>query len=90
MNTAYLIQKALLLSLLIGAPLVLFTVVVGLLIGFVQAVMQLQEQSLPFGIKLVGVVFLLVLLGHWMTGQLLSFLIEVLDQLPYLSGRSNG
>lgn len=85
MSVAYLIQKALLLTLYISAPLVGATVLIGIVIGFVQTIMQLQEQSLPFGLKLIATILLLAVLGHWMTAQLMGFLIEIFDQLPYLS-----
>jgi type III secretion HrpO family protein len=85
MTSAYLIHKTLLLSLYLCAPLVGAVVVLGVIIGFIQTIMQLQEQSLPFGIKLVVVVILLVILGEWMTGQLLGFLNEIFDQIPYMS-----
>ena len=84
MNIPYLLQKALILTLYISAPLIVVTIVLGIVIGIVQSVMQLQEQSLPFGIKLVATVMILALLGHWMGGQLLGFLVEIMDQLPYI------
>ncbi len=86
MTTAYLIQKALLLSLIIAAPLVGATVIIGLIISLVQAVMQLQEQSLPFGLKLIATVGLLVSLGPWMSGELMVFLSQILDQLAWNGG----
>lgn len=84
MTTAFLIQKALLLSLIISAPLVGATVIIGLVISLIQAVMQLQEQSLPFGIKLVVTVGLLVALGPWIAGELMVFFSQILDQLVWV------
>lgn len=81
MTVAYLIQKALILSLYLCGPLVGVAVVIGVLVGFFQTILQLQEQSLPFGIKLFATVLLLAILGHWMSSLLLGFLSEILDQL---------
>lgn len=88
MTVAYLLQKALLLSLYLAGPLVAATVVIGLVIGFLQSALQLQEQALPFGIKLFVIIVMTALLGHWMTGQLLAFLVEIFDQMPWL-GKGN-
>lgn len=84
MSVAYLIQKALLLSLYLCGPLVGLTVIIGVVIGFFQTILQLQEQSLPFGLKLLATVLMLAVLGHWMSGLLLGFLSEILDQLVHI------
>ncbi|KYP11120.1 MAG: hypothetical protein A0129_09320 [Limnobacter sp. CACIAM 66H1] len=64
--------------------MVLMTVLVGVLIGILQAVFQLQDQSLPFGIKVFGTVALLVTLGPWMGDLLIQFTNGLLDQVAYL------
>jgi len=51
--------------------------VVGLLVGLFQTVTQLQEQTLPFGIKLLAVSFCLFLLSGWYGEVLLNFGHEV-------------
>lgn len=51
--------------------------VVGLLVGLFQTVTQLQEQTLPFGIKLLAVSFSLFLLSGWYSEVLLNFGHEV-------------
>lgn len=51
--------------------------VVGLLVGLFQTVTQLQEQTLPFGIKLLAVSFCLFLLSGWYGEVLLNFGREV-------------
>jgi type III secretory pathway component EscS len=86
MTVAYLIQKALLLSLYLCGPLVGVAVLIGVIVGFFQSILQLQEQSLPFGLKLLATVLLLALLGNWMAGLLLGFLVEIFDQMPYIGG----
>jgi type III secretion protein S len=51
---------------------------VGLLVGLFQTVTQLQEQTLPFGIKLLAVSFCLFLLSGWYSEVLLNFGREVM------------
>ncbi|MFC6841799.1 EscS/YscS/HrcS family type III secretion system export apparatus protein [Xanthomonas theicola] len=58
-------------------PVVVATVV-GLLVGLFQTVTQLQEQTLPFGIKLLAVSFCLFLLSGWYGEVLVNFGREVM------------
>lgn len=81
MASLYLIKKALFLSLLLSMPIVLVAVTVGLLVGFIQAVMQLQDQSLPFGIKLICAVVCLALIGPWMSSQLVQYTDNLFSQV---------
>lgn len=46
---------------------------VGLIVGLMQTVTQLQEQTLPFGIKLVAVFLSLVVLLSWLGSKVLEF-----------------
>ncbi|MEQ9106020.1 MAG: type III secretion system export apparatus subunit SctS [Limnobacter sp.] len=69
----YYVKQALWLTMLIGAPIILFTMITGLLLGFLQAVFQLQDQAFPFAIKLTGCTIILIVLGPWMADNLMQF-----------------
>lgn len=69
----YYVKQALWLTMLIGAPIVLFTMITGLLLGFLQAIFQLQDQAFPFAIKLTGCTLILIGLGPWMADNLMQF-----------------
>lgn len=71
-------NKALYLILILSAGPIFVATVVGLLVGLFQTVMQLQEQTLPFGIKLLCVTLCLFLLSGWYGEVLLGFGHEVL------------
>ncbi|PRP70982.1 EscS/YscS/HrcS family type III secretion system export apparatus protein [Chromobacterium amazonense] len=71
-------NKALSLVLLMSAWPIIVATVIGLLIGLFQTVTQLQEQTLPFGIKLFGVSLCLFLLSGWYGETLLNFSREVI------------
>jgi type III secretion protein S len=73
----YYVKQALFLTLVIAGPVVVVTAVMGLVLGFMQAIFQLQDQAMPFALKLVAVVFVLIALGPWMA----STLIEYTDQI---------
>ncbi|PRC93865.1 EscS/YscS/HrcS family type III secretion system export apparatus protein [Solimicrobium silvestre] len=70
-KTLYLVLK------LVLWPVIVATVV-GLLVGLFQTVTQLQEQTLPFGIKLLAVSFCLFMLSGWYGEVLLNFGREVM------------
>ena len=75
-------QQSLYLVLILSAPAVLVAMVVGLMISLVQATTQVQEQTLTFVPKLVGVMVILALTGPWTMMQLISFTQNVLEQFP--------
>ncbi|WP_368565612.1 type III secretion system export apparatus subunit SctS [Pseudoxanthomonas sp. UTMC 1351] len=79
-------NKTLYLILLLSAAPVIVATLVGLIVGLFQTVTQLQEQTLPYGLKLLSVVVCLIVLMGWMTGQMLEFADFAMQQA--LSPRS--
>jgi type III secretion HrpO family protein len=71
-------NKALYLMLMLVLLPVAVATIVGLLVGLFQTVTQLQEQTLPFGIKLLAVSLCLFLLSGWYGEVLLNFGREVM------------
>jgi flagellar biosynthetic protein FliQ len=66
-------REGLLLALLCSAPPVLAALVVGLLMGVLQAATQIQEQTLNLVPKIIAVSLALVVAGPWIGAQLLRF-----------------
>ncbi len=66
-------NRTLTLILLLSAAPVIVATVVGLLVGLFQTVTQLQEQTLPFGVKMLAVIVVLVLSIGWMSRMLIDF-----------------
>lgn len=71
-------NKTLYLILIMVAWPIIVATVVGLVIGLLQTVTQLQEQTLPFGFKLLAVGLVLFLLSGWYGRTLLDFSHEVI------------
>lgn len=71
-------NKTLYLVLLLSALPVLVATLVGLAIGLFQTVTQLQEQTLPFGAKMLAVVLTVVVLIDWLSGSMLDFAVFTL------------
>ena len=78
--------ETLYLVLLVSMPALLASLAVGLSIGILQAVTQVQEQTLTFVPKVVAVALVLVALGGWMTGELVRFTTELWTSIPRLVG----
>jgi type III secretion protein S len=72
MDIVYLFKQGMLLVVMLSAPPLITAVVVGVIVSLVQAVMQLQDQTLPFAIKLVAVGAALALSGRWVGVELLA------------------
>ena len=69
-------------GLLISAPLLGLSMLVGLLVSVVQVVTQIQEMSLTFVPKLVVVVAVMVAFGPWMLGKLLAYASSLIASIP--------
>jgi flagellar biosynthetic protein FliQ len=78
--------ETLYLVLIVSMPALLASLAVGLGLGVLQAVTQVQEQTLTFVPKLVAVAAVLALLGGWMTGELVRFTTELWTAIPRLVG----
>lgn len=78
--------ETLYLVLWVSLPALAASLVVGLGLGVLQAVTQVQEQTLTFVPKLVAVAAVLALLGGWMTGELVRFTTELWIAIPRLVG----
>ena len=79
-------SQAMSLALKVAGPLLLVGLVLGLLVSVFQAVTQIQEQSLTLIPKIVGVAVVVVVLGPWMLGQLVSYTTNLYTSIPSLVG----
>ncbi len=70
-------QSALFLVLKTAAPMLLISLVIGLVVSIFQTVTSIQEQTLTFVPKMVGMFLGLMLIGHWMLNNLTTFMEEL-------------
>lgn len=66
----------------IAAPLLIITMLVGLLVNVLQVVTQIQEVSLSFVPKILSVVVILVVFGPWMLRKLVNYSASVISSIP--------
>jgi flagellar biosynthetic protein FliQ len=77
-------RQALELMLIVSAPLLLVALALGLVVSFFQAITQLNEQTLSFLPKLVGVALTLIVAGPWMISTLVDYLQRTLQSIPQM------
>jgi flagellar biosynthetic protein FliQ len=79
-----LILRAVQVCLLVAAPMLVTALLIGVLVSLIQAVTQIQEQTLTFIPKLVLIAVVFVLTLPWMLTHLVQYLVGVLRSLPAL------
>lgn len=74
--------KAAMLILLLSMPPIIVATGVGLLVSLLQALTQIQEQTLSFAVKLIAVAVTLLLSINWLGGELYNYTINILEAIP--------
>ncbi|KAG6559208.1 Surface presentation of antigens protein SpaQ [Candidatus Rhabdochlamydia oedothoracis] len=74
--------QALLLILLLSGPPILISTLLGLTVAVFQAATQIQEQTLSFMVKLFAVIFTLLIVGGWLSSQILQFTNNIFTNFP--------
>ena len=70
-------SSALYLVIKVSAPILLVSLVVGLVISIFQTVTSIQEQTLTFVPKIIATFLALIILGNWMLNELSGFMVEL-------------
>jgi flagellar biosynthesis protein FliQ len=77
-------SRALEITLMLAAPLLLVALVTGLIVGAFQAATQINEQTLSFIPKLLAMALAVVVAGPWMLKVLVSYTRELFESIPGL------
>lgn len=84
-DSAEIIRMAFSLIFIGSAPALITAAVTGLLVGLLQSVTQIQDQSISYVIKMVAVCAVLLLSSHWLMGHITQLFQMVFEQVPYLT-----
>ncbi len=84
-DALHLLTEAMLLALILSMPPIVVATIVGLAVSLLQALTQIQEQTLPFGIKLVAMAITLAGSASYFGNEMLTFTIRLLDTFPELT-----
>ena len=79
-------RQAIEITMLLSGPLLLSTLVIGLVISIFQAATQINEATLSFIPKLVGTFLILLLAGPWMLQLMVDYIRRLFESIPQLIG----
>jgi flagellar biosynthetic protein FliQ len=77
-------RNAVALALILGAPIMLMAVLVGLAISILQAVTQLQDQTLSFVPKIIAMALAGLAVLPWMMHRMVEYASEIFNNIPSL------
>lgn len=75
------VKESLYTALIVGGPILILSLVVGLLVSIFQATTQIQEQTLTFVPKLIAIAIALVVGGNWMLNKIVSLTYEIINMI---------
>ncbi|HEX7806307.1 MAG TPA: flagellar biosynthesis protein FliQ [Cellulomonas sp.] len=78
--------QSLILAAKLSAPVLVTALVVGFIVSLLQSVTQIQEVTLSFVPKAIAAAVALLVSGHWMISELVSFTHELFARIPSLLG----
>jgi len=73
-------------TLMVAAPMLLVALIIGLIVSIFQAATQINEATLSFIPKLVGIFVALIVAGPWMLSVMLDYMRNVFNSIPGLIG----
>jgi flagellar biosynthetic protein FliQ len=79
-------RDAMQVTLMVAAPLLLVALIIGLLVSIFQAATQINESTLSFIPKLVGIFVALVVAGPWMLSVMLDYMRQIFTGIPGMIG----
>lgn len=79
-------QQAIEMTLMISAPLLLSALVIGLVVSIFQAATQINEMTLSFIPKLLGIFLMLVLTGPWIINAMVDYIRRLFGNIPWMIG----
>lgn len=71
-------------TLMVAAPMLLIALAIGLIVSIFQAATQINEQTLTFIPKLIGIFIALIIAGPWMLTLMVDYMREIFTNIPLL------
>ncbi len=79
------LTQAMLLVMLLSMPPIVVASLVGIIVSLLQALTQIQEQTLSFAIKLIAVAITLAAIAGFLGSQILLFTLKLFDEFPSMT-----
>ncbi|CEN21622.1 flagellar biosynthesis protein FliQ [Paraclostridium sordellii] len=80
------VKETLYTAMLVGGPILIISLIVGLIVSIFQATTQIQEQTLSFIPKLITIALVLVVGGAWMLDELIQFTNKIMNMIAVIKG----
>lgn len=80
------VKETLYTAMLVGGPILILSLLVGLLVSIFQATTQIQEQTLSFIPKLIVIALTLVVGGSWMLNEVVQFTNKIMNMIAGIKG----
>ena len=79
-------RQAVELTLMVAAPPLLSALIIGLVVSIFQAATQINEMTLSFIPKLIGMFVVLIITGPWMVNMMVDYIQRLFNSIPWLVG----
>ena len=79
-------RHAMEITLMVAAPMLLVALIIGLIVSIFQAATQINEATLSFIPKLVGIFVAIIVAGPWILSVMLDYMRQVFTGIPNLVG----
>lgn len=80
-------SKAMTMVLLLSLPSILLATLVGLGVSLLQALTQVQEQTLSFAVRLICITLVIMLTAHWMGTELVRYMESIFNLIKQWTGK---
>lgn len=81
-DTIHFFQQGLWMAVMLSAPPLLIATLCGLVVSLIQAVTQIQDQTLPYVVKLVAVALTLAAMGRWIGVEMMRMTEVAFSMVP--------
>ena len=84
-EAANLLTQAMTLVMLLSLPPILVASVVGIIVGLLQALTQVQEQTIAFAVKLIAIAITIAAMAGFLGSQMLAYTLNIFDNFPRMT-----
>lgn len=81
-NVIVIARDALYVIIITAAPALLVSLIIGLVVSVFQTVTSIQEQTLTFVPKILGIFLTIMILGHWMLNNIVTYMTALWNDIP--------
>lgn len=78
-----LLKETLYLIIKVSAPMLITSLVIGLVVSILQTITSIQEQTLTFVPKLIGVFLIIMIFGNWIMRNIVDYFVYLTDNFRY-------